>query len=321
MSQRRRRWAWSLALLALLLGGMLPSAGQAQAAKVYYSQTGHYLGGAFRNYWESRGGLAIFGYPVSEEFIQKSDGRLVQYFERARFEIIGNNASAYVGLGLIGADYMRARGLGFPRVAPTASTSSVRYFSETGHTLRGTFKRYWDRRGGLAIFGYPLSEEISAQLEDGRTYTVQYFERARFELAGGQVRLGLLGSALVPCQRRPGLPPNNPPVDPIAEGDSSQCVAIPNTIASGRVYPSPSTPGTILGFEARGYVANEPVSLWLNLPNGTTRALPYQAIAAGDGGVLIGFRTETGDPPGQWSFVGQGTWSGRIVLAPFILRW
>jgi hypothetical protein len=30
-------------------------------------------------------------------------------------------------------------------------------------------------------FGYPMTEEFEEQLEDGRTYTVQYFERARFE--------------------------------------------------------------------------------------------------------------------------------------------
>jgi len=60
--------------------------------------------------------------------------------------------------------------------------------------------------------------------------------------------------------------------------------------------------------------------LWLNLPNGTTRGLPYQAIAGGDGYVLIGFRTEANDLIGQWSLVGQGTQSGRVILAPFRLQ-
>ncbi|MEO5951914.1 MAG: sortase, partial [Chloroflexia bacterium] len=36
--------------------------------------------------------------------------------------------------------------------------------------------------GGLAQFGYPISEEFVETLEDGKPYTVQYFERARFEL-------------------------------------------------------------------------------------------------------------------------------------------
>jgi hypothetical protein len=322
MSQRRGRWAGALTLLTLvvLLSAAAPAATHAQSAKIYFPQTGHYLGGAFRSLWESRGGLAIFGYPLSEEYVQRSDGRVVQYFERARLEVIGSGNRAVVGLGLIGTDYMRARGLGFPRVAPVSSSASLRYFSETGHTLRGAFKNFWESRGGLTIFGFPLSEEITEQLSDGRNYTVQYFERGRFELVGSQVRLGLLGSALVPCQRRPGLPPNSPPNAPVAEGNTSECAALPNAVANGRVYPAVSAPGTILGFEARGYLPNEAVSLWLNLPNGTTRALPYQAIAASDGGVLIGFRTEAGDALGQWSLVGQGTRSGRVVLAPFRLQ-
>ncbi|MEI7768370.1 MAG: hypothetical protein WCI67_00195 [Chloroflexales bacterium] len=322
MSQRRGRWTVALTLLALLLllGAMPPAVGQAQAGKVYYPQTGHYLGGAFRSFWESRGGLAIFGFPISEEFVQKSDGRVVQYFERARFELVGSGSGAFVGLGLIGSDYTRARGLGFPRVAPSKNTSTSRYFPETGHTVIGAFKRYWEAQGGLAIFGFPLSEEITEQLDDGRNYTVQYFERARFELVGSQVRLGLIGSALVPCQRRPGLPPNSPPSGPLPEGSTSECNAIPNAVANGRVYPNVSVPGTTLGFEARGYQPNEPVSLWLNLPNGTTRGLPYQAIAGGDGYVLIGFRTESNDLLGQWSLVGQGTKSGRVVVTPFRLQ-
>jgi hypothetical protein len=55
----------------------------------------------------------------------------------------------------------------------------------------------------LPIFGYPLSEEFSEQNpSDGQRYTVQYFERARFEYHPAnppdyQVQLGLLGSQLI----------------------------------------------------------------------------------------------------------------------------
>ena len=61
-------------------------------------------------------------------------------------------------------------------------------------SLSGPFLRYWQADGGLAIFGYPISEEL---MEDG--YLVQYFERNRFEyhpeFAGtrNEVLLGLLG--------------------------------------------------------------------------------------------------------------------------------
>jgi spore germination protein YaaH len=67
-----------------------------------------------------------------------------------------------------------------PRVSDTRTR---RYFPETRHTLEGKFLEYWTKNGGLARFGFPLTEpfeEVNAQ--DGQTYTVQYFERARFEL-------------------------------------------------------------------------------------------------------------------------------------------
>ncbi|NTV65225.1 MAG: peptidase S8, partial [Oscillochloris sp.] len=55
------------------------------------------------------------------------------------------------------------------------------YFPETGHSLGGDFRRYWERNGGLTIFGYPTSEEFSEVGSNGQAYTVQYFERHRFE--------------------------------------------------------------------------------------------------------------------------------------------
>ncbi len=51
------------------------------------------------------------------------------------------------------------------------------YFAGTGHsgTCRA-FADYYAAHGGLAQFGYPLSEEYIDTLESG-----QYFERARHE--------------------------------------------------------------------------------------------------------------------------------------------
>lgn len=56
----------------------------------FFPASGHTLGGAFRYYWQTHGGITVFGYPISEEFteINPVDNQpyLVQYFERARFE-------------------------------------------------------------------------------------------------------------------------------------------------------------------------------------------------------------------------------------------
>lgn len=58
--------------------------------------------------------------------------------------------------------------------------NAARWFPETGHSLGGGFKAFWDANGGLPIFGFPLTEE---RTEDG--LTVQYFERAIFEYHPG----------------------------------------------------------------------------------------------------------------------------------------
>lgn len=55
--------------------------------KVFYTATGHTLGGVFKTYWEQHGGLEQFGYPITEEYqeVSLTDGKTytTQYFERA----------------------------------------------------------------------------------------------------------------------------------------------------------------------------------------------------------------------------------------------
>lgn len=84
---------------------------------MFFGETGHNLGLGFRAYWETHGldlgdpgvsyreSLALFGYPISEEFTDPSTGLTVQYFERARFEYHSANPAPYqVLLGRLGAD-------------------------------------------------------------------------------------------------------------------------------------------------------------------------------------------------------------------------
>jgi hypothetical protein len=72
-------------------------------------------------------------------------------------------------------------------------------FTETGKTVCGRFLDYWQRNGGLAQQGFPISDQLQeVSATDGKSYTVQYFERAVFELhpenaAPYDVLLSLLG--------------------------------------------------------------------------------------------------------------------------------
>jgi hypothetical protein len=72
----------------------------------YFPETGHNLGGVFREYWREHGGLFVHGYPITEPQIERStDGKeyLVQWFERSRFEYHPENAGTLyeVLLGLL----------------------------------------------------------------------------------------------------------------------------------------------------------------------------------------------------------------------------
>jgi len=55
-------------------------------------------------------------------------------------------------------------------------------FKETGKVVCSRFLDYWQKNGGLAQQGYPISNEFTEKNDlDGKTYLVQYFERAVFE--------------------------------------------------------------------------------------------------------------------------------------------
>lgn len=184
----------------------------AQSDRLYFLESGHTLGGDFRRFWESRGGVQKLGYPISEEMqeVNPLDGqtRLVQYFERAVLEHHPEFAGTDNVVMLASVGLWVTQGRDFPRAAPFENTPDRAYFPETGHTLKEAFLRFWLREGGLAMFGYPISEELpEISSGDGKVYTVQYFERARLEWhpteAGTpqEVQLGLIGKQALEMRR------------------------------------------------------------------------------------------------------------------------
>ncbi len=162
----------------------VPASGQTNSK--YFYETGHYVKGRFLTYWQSHGGLAQQGYPLSEEFNEQSetDGKIytVQYFERATFEYHPESAANPVLLSLLGS-------FRFREIYPTGAANQVPNtlpgavsFPQTGKRLGGAFLEYWRKNGGLAQQGYPISDEfLEVSVLDGKRYKVQYFERAVFE--------------------------------------------------------------------------------------------------------------------------------------------
>jgi hypothetical protein len=192
----RRYRAVSLRVLSLLvaavvaLGDLLGGAppGVAAQAERCFAETNQCIRGRFLDYWQANGGLARNGFPLTgerRELLEDGDEYVVQYFERVRLELHSENAPPYdMLLGQFGRRVART-GNGYiaapADTAPATPAAGRVYFSETGHNLGGTFLSYWEQNGGLTQFGFPLTEEFAQRLEDGREYTVQYFERARFE--------------------------------------------------------------------------------------------------------------------------------------------
>jgi hypothetical protein len=69
-----------------------------------------------------------------------------------------------------------------PGITPTIPGNGSRTFTETGKVVTGIFLQYWDKNGGLPQQGYPISSLMNEVSDlNGKTYVVQYFERAVFE--------------------------------------------------------------------------------------------------------------------------------------------
>jgi hypothetical protein len=143
----------------------------------YFPETGHNVCDRFLTFFNARGGVEIFGYPLTEWFIE--EGRLVQYFQRARMEYHPELSPRYhMQLGLLGDFFAPADAKArIPESEkPKSNDRGRRYFPETGHTVGYSFLKFYDENGGLDNFGYPVTEFI---FENGRF--VQYFQRALME--------------------------------------------------------------------------------------------------------------------------------------------
>jgi len=186
----------SLVTFVLIFSLVLAPFALAQSgdAHKYYNETGHNLDEPFFHFFNATGGLARYGYPTTEAYVDPQTGLLVQYFQKARIEWHPGNPEPYrIQLGLLG-DELGKREPPIPVTqVPPASDPNCRYFPETSHTVCLKFLDYWNTTGGLDMFGYPITEY---KIENGRI--VQYFQRARMEWhpekpAGQRIQLAPLG--------------------------------------------------------------------------------------------------------------------------------
>jgi hypothetical protein len=83
--------------------------------------------------------------------------------------------------------------------ASADSPANCKSFPQTRRVVCGRFLAFWKQYGGTRIFGLPITNEVSEDTADGKFRTVQYFERAVFELHTEnkppyEVQLSRLGS-------------------------------------------------------------------------------------------------------------------------------
>ncbi len=163
----------------------------------YFPETQQVVGPAFLLYYNTHGGPPIFGLPITRE--EHVGDHIVQYFERARLERPA--AGGAITLGLVGSELIAREGRHFDPTSPAdPNDPNTLWFAATQQAIGQPFLDYWRAHGGLAIFGMPISN-IEIERHDGLTLRVQYFERARFELHGDTIQLGLIGSELLAHSR------------------------------------------------------------------------------------------------------------------------
>ncbi len=200
MENRETRITRSLPLVAIaiiLLAGSIAATHPQETPSgncEYFTETRHYVCDEFLDFFMTRGGLGIFGYPLTEAFDDPARGLRVQYFQRCRMEWHPYNPDPYkVQLGLLIDELGHIDPPVSEAERPPFNSSIHHYFPETGHVVSYAFLKHFREKGGLDIFGYPRSEFM---YEDG--YIVQYFQRARMEwhpeaASGSQMRLTDMG--------------------------------------------------------------------------------------------------------------------------------
>ncbi len=207
-----RRVSTLALLLTLALAWALEARTASAEGRRCFPETGFCISGVIRTYWERNGGLAVFGYPISDLRVETVEGSWsgpVQWFERDRLEDHSNQRLGVLA-GRLGARYLELQGRPWSHgnEGPRPGRNLCIRFVETGYNVCAPFSYYWEHRGGLTRFGYPITPAMQETVES-RTHLVQYFERRRMEYHPENqppydILLGLLGREVFVSQSGAG---------------------------------------------------------------------------------------------------------------------
>jgi hypothetical protein len=161
----------------------------------YFGDTGHNLKAPFLDMWTKSGGRDGIGAPLSEERYQEGTG-VVQTFQAVTLVFDPGLAKPWDIQGThIPSEVRSAIAPGSARKAVRrASESNSQFFQETGHTLSGEFREFWQSHGDLPLIGMPTTEPFTSSTTRLET---QVFERAVLEIdKSGTVRFQAIAAQL-----------------------------------------------------------------------------------------------------------------------------
>jgi hypothetical protein len=195
----------------------------------------------FQTFYEEYGGLRVFGFPITEAYLDGDSDHLIQYFQRLRLEY--DRAQERVLVTPLG-QWAWPRVLDQPGIADADLLSQM---SGSDFPVRGEFLNFYESYGGASLLGPAITDQI----EDGDTRS-QYFRNGRLDWLpeaslGYRVQLAQLGEA---HYRQIGIfndPGRSRPMDSagIRQADVSATLRAPILFAGEQqtVYVDVKTPG------------------------------------------------------------------------------
>lgn len=243
----------------------------AQSADVkFFPETGHSVRGDFLKFYNNLPDpILVYGYPITEQFVAR-DGKTVQYFQRARFELTASGTLALTPIG---------RALHQPAVALEAK-NPLACQSFNGIPVCYAFLDFYKTHGGAAQFGNPV-----APAEQQGGLFVQYFDYARFEwrVDGFQNRVALTDLGRIyfdaanedPAHRNP-VTPQDATINPVLSIHARAFVAKSVARSSGS-----QTVSVLVQSQTGQPIVNANGVALIHLPNGATQQIAIVTDRAG----------------------------------------
>ncbi|HXF85731.1 MAG TPA: hypothetical protein VNK49_10135 [Anaerolineales bacterium] len=278
--------AWRLVVPILTLIALLAwrrDVGAQTAGVEYFPETGHSVRGVFLEFYKAaKDPKLVYGFPITEQITSK-DGKTVQYFQRARFELTNQQTIQLTPLGRL--TYR-------PKAQLIVNNPNGCELFPTGYRVCFTFLDFYKANGGPAQFGYPISP-----FEYHDNMIVQYFEGARFEWHGdrpagqwvvitdlGRVYFDLLGED--PAHLKP-IEPLDATINPVLSIKVRAFVlkAITRTDGTQTVY-------VIVQSQTGQPVSSALGSAIVHFPDGTDKTLEFTTNALGIARITFDFKNQ-----------------------------